>query len=225
MNCPGCQRAMVEKPFEGPHATSIPVDVCHGCHGLWFDKAESLQLAPEGVLALFRELHGTERAPRTRTARELACPRCRAGLALAHDYARGNRFHSFRCPEGHGQFTPFFQFLREKGIVRTLTPGELERLRERARTVQCSNCANLIQLDSEAGCSECRTPVSVLDASGVANVLKKQTETKRRAHAAAAKVGAESAMLPPDAGSSSISQDGVDLVGMGVEVLLDSLLD
>jgi hypothetical protein len=39
--------------------------------------------------------------------------------------AKAGRFSYWRCPDEHGRLTPFFQFLREKQFVRSLTPAEL----------------------------------------------------------------------------------------------------
>lgn len=223
MHCPGCQSPAVEKRFEGISGTPIPLDVCHGCHGLWFDKTESLRLSPAGVLRLFRELHtpepesGPEFHVRHPLAASMKCPRCHAELARTYDMARNNRFHYFRCPQGHGHYIPFFQFLREKGIVRTLTPRERNELQQRMPTVRCSHCAAPIELTTQAECAHCQTPVSVLDASGVEALLQKQPEARRRALAVA------SSTLATDTALRSEGSVGVDLVDLGLEVLFEGL--
>ena len=219
MHCPGCQSPAVEKRFEGISGTPIALDVCHGCHGLWFDKTENLRLSPAGVLRLFRELHSPEPHARHPPAESMKCPRCHAALARTYDMARNNRFHYFRCPQGHGHYIPFFQFLREKGIVRTLTPRERNELKQRMPTVQRSHCAAPVDLTTQAECAHCQTPVSVLDASGVESLLQKQPEARRRALAAASSsLAADTALRPSEEGSV-----GVDLVELGLEVLFEGL--
>lgn len=74
MHCPGCQSPAVEKRFEGVAGTPIPLDVCHACHGLWFDKTESLRLSPRGVLHLSRE--------RLPFAKSMKCPRCQTPVSV-----------------------------------------------------------------------------------------------------------------------------------------------
>jgi endogenous inhibitor of DNA gyrase (YacG/DUF329 family) len=220
MNCPGCQSPTVEKHFEGIARAGIPLDVCHACHGLWFDKTENLRLSPTGVLRLFRELHAPHSGERPSLLQDMACPRCRSALARTYDLAHNNRFHYFRCPQGHGHFIPFFQFLREKGIVRTLTPRERNELKQRMPTVQCSHCAEPVDLTARADCARCQTPVSVLDASGVEALLQKQQpEARRRALAAASSGLAVEASRPSSSGSSVAE----DLVELGFEVLLEGL--
>lgn len=219
MHCPGCQSPAVEKRFEGVAGTPIPLDVCHACHGLWFDKTESLRLSPRGVLHLFRELHEPEPRERLPFADSMKCPRCSSALARTYDMARNNRFHYFRCAQGHGHFIPFFQFLREKGIVRTLTARERNELQQRMPTVQCSHCTAPVDLATQAECPHCQTPVSVLDASGVEALLQKQPEASRRALVAA------SSTLAVEATHASYPKDSVavDLVELGFEVLLEGL--
>jgi Zn-finger nucleic acid-binding protein len=222
MNCPGCGNATVEKGFEGVLGASILLDVCHGCHGLWFDKTENLRLTPKGVLRLFREVHDPEHRRRNPLAQAMKCPRCRAALARTYDLARNNRYHYFRCPQGHGHFIPFFQFLREKGIVRTLSPKEVNQLKQGTHTVQCSNCAAPVALGTTSTCVHCETPVSVLDAGSVEALLSKQVQDSRRAILASASLGA---IHQPESRLAHGGELGSDLVELGLEVLFDNLGD
>jgi len=226
MNCPGCHSPTEEKDFEGVAGARILLDVCHHCHGLWFDKTESPRLAPAGALSLFRALHEPEPRARPKPPESMQCPRCASALARIYDFARNNRFHSFRCPEGHGHFIPFFQFLRAKGIVRTLLPRELSELRQRVPTVQCSDCAAPVELATRSECAQCQTPVSVLDPSGVEAVFQKQALDKRHALAAASvPLGVDAALSRQPAGTAGDGGVIVDLVEVGLEVLFEGLLN
>lgn len=152
----------VEQPFEGSRGARILLDVCPTCHGLWFDLRESLQLSSAGVLQLFRQMHG-RRDGHHRLREPLPCPRCRATLERSHDLARGNRFQYFRCPNEHGHFITFFQFLREKGIVRSLNPREISELKQHVERIQCSDCGEAISLGRDSACPRCHAPVCILD--------------------------------------------------------------
>jgi hypothetical protein len=154
---------MSEQSFEGRGGKQVVLDVCHGCHGLWFDADESRRLSSMGTLHLFRDLHGHRGEHRNQVARVCKCPRCHVTLALAHDMAHNNRFQYSRCPQKHGHFISFFQFLREKGIVRGLNLKELTELRKHVDTLQCSNCGAPIELAKQSGCTRCQAPVSILD--------------------------------------------------------------
>ena len=55
--CPSCRAPMSRRAVASNLGLTITLDVCHACRGLWFDHGESLRLAPQGVVELFRELH------------------------------------------------------------------------------------------------------------------------------------------------------------------------
>ena len=102
----------------------------------------------------------------------LPCPRCRTPLARTNDLARGNRFLYFACPQNHGHFITFFQFLREKGIVRGLTLKELAELKRHVQWLQCSDCGGPISLEEESACPSCRAPVCILDPKALGSALE-----------------------------------------------------
>ncbi len=172
MKCPECKGQMVERSFEARHGRQVTLDVCHGCRGLWFDTHESLQLSPGGTVRLFRELydHGGER--RHRDHHPLSCPRCDAKLERTHNLAHNNRFQYSRCTRQHGHFITFFQFLREKGIARDLTPRELTELRKHVDTLLCSDCGEPVRLANLTACVRCQAPLSLLDPECVENTVR-----------------------------------------------------
>ena len=190
MNCPGCEQEMAEQSFEGLGGKRVVLDVCHGCHGLWFDANESRQLTSLGTLHLFRELHGRRGEHRNRVARVCHCPRCRAQLAVAHDMAHNNRFQYSRCPQKHGHFIRFFQLLREKGFVRSLNLKELTELRKHVDTLQCSDCGSPIDLEKHSGCESCHAPISILDPRCVEETVKDAQEETGSRHNVAPEVAA-----------------------------------
>lgn len=171
MNCPACQSTTVEQAFEGSRGARILLDVCPTCHGLWFDARESIQLSSAGVLRLFRQMHG-RRDGHFRLKEPLACPRCRATLARTHDLSRGNRFQYFNCPNAHGHFITFFQFLREKGIIRGLSYEEFSELKKHVQRIQCSDCGEAISLERETACQRCKAPVCILDPKALGSTLQ-----------------------------------------------------
>ena len=121
---------------------ALTVDVCAHCHALWFDTMESLQLTPEGTLALFRAIHAAGPAKESSPVTRLPCPRCDTPLDLTQDMQRSTRFTYFRCRRGHGRYTPFVQFLREKNFIKPVSAEELKRLKTLVRVVQCTSCGS-----------------------------------------------------------------------------------
>ena len=152
-----------------PHG-AVVVDLCPACRGLWFDAYESLQLTPEGTLALFREVAALGEAPQ-HAAAPSRCPRCRKPLARTSDLARSTRFAYWRCADGHGRFTPFIQFMREKDFVRPLTPAEIALVRAQIGSVRCQGCGAPVDLGRDASCSYCGAAVVALDPEALRRAL------------------------------------------------------
>jgi hypothetical protein len=204
------------------------VDLCGTCRALWFDAFESVQLTPGATLELFDAIRQAAPLGRRPLPARLPCPRCREPLILTHDLQRTTRFSYYRCPYGHGRFTPFFQFLREKNFVRTPAPAELARLKASIRIIRCSSCGAPVDLEKETACAYCRAPIAILDPDAVAATVRalETAETKRTTIDVDALVGG---MV--DAGRGTRERDGlgtvlpdsdsiaVDLVDLGLAVL------
>jgi hypothetical protein len=178
--CPSCAQPMAKRALPNHDGGPVCLDLCYPCHAIWFDRNESVQLAPRGVIELFREVHARHDEPRNPLPARLGCPRCRKPLALAHDLAKAGRFSYWRCPEEHGRLTPFFQFLREKQFVRALTPAELGRVRAELKVVRCSSCGAPIDLQRDTACGHCKAPLAILDADAVAKALREWSEAEKR---------------------------------------------
>lgn len=196
------------------------VDLCDGCHALWLDAFESVSLTPEAIVALIREVNRRARAPRALPG-SLPCPRCRTTLAATQDVRHATRFSYWRCPKGHGRFTPFLQFLREKDFVRPLAPAELARLRAHVAQVRCSGCGAPVDLARDMACTFCRAPLEVLDPEAVA----KAVESLDRAIARRETVGVDAlvATLAADQRVAPQSPVALDLIGAGVALVVAAL--
>jgi len=154
---------MQEQKLQGHHGQPVVIDLCHPCQSFWFDQHESPRLTPGATLSLFRVI-GENVARRTASRADLEkCPRCHARLRRTHDMRLTTRFEYLRCPHGHGRFTTFFDFLREKNFIRPLTPEQIAELRRNIQIVNCSNCGGPIDLAHGGACSHCGSPVSMLD--------------------------------------------------------------
>jgi len=169
--CPSCGLAMSTMRLERRPHGEASIDACAACRALWFDGFESVQLTPGATLALLKAIHEAEREPVRAMRDSLACPRCSGRLSLTRDLSRTTRFTYSRCERGHGRFTPFMQFLLEKGFVRPLPKAELERLRQAVGSVRCNGCGAAIDLAKDAACPYCRAPVAVLDPDALAHTV------------------------------------------------------
>jgi endogenous inhibitor of DNA gyrase (YacG/DUF329 family) len=181
LSCPGCGRPMRSLALARAPLAPLSIDVCDDCQAMWLDATESQQMTPGAVIALFRAIASSKPAQRNAYPAMLPCPRCTTPLSFTQDLQRTTRFTYYRCRYGHGRFTPYVQFLREKNFIRPLDPKEFERLRAVATTVRCVSCGAPIPLERSAVCPYCGAPVMLLDPDAVGHALEElqAAEAKR----------------------------------------------
>jgi hypothetical protein len=148
----------------------IEINACASCNLLWFDKSESVRLAPKAVLGLFQFI-GRSGGVHTALATNFNCPRCTVMLVPTRDLQRTTRFNYWRCRNEHGQLITFHQFLREKNFIRAPSPAEFAKLRATVRQIACSQCGAPIDLEKDSACSHCGAPVALIDPDGIAKAL------------------------------------------------------
>lgn len=148
----------------------VELDLCFSCQGIWFDDYESLQLAPAGVIDLFRLIHEHRDDQRLPLANPLHCPRCGERLIQSQDRVKSGIFNYQRCGQ-HGRFITFGQFMIEKGFVRQLTPAEIREISVRIGVVRCTGCAAPVDIRKESACGHCRAPIAILDPQAVEQAL------------------------------------------------------
>ncbi len=182
--CPSCTQPMLARCFPRHDRGEVELDFCFACQGIWFDEFESLQLAPGGVVELFRLLHERQEDAQRPLATQLPCPRCGERMLHGLDVSRhGGRFNYYRCLQGHGRFITFGQFMTEKGFVRQLNPAEVRALAARVGVVRCTGCGAPVDIRQEAACGHCRAPIAILDPAAVEVALARfrDAETRRSA--------------------------------------------
>jgi len=150
----------------------LALDYCVTCRGIWFDPHESTRLAPESILELFRIIHAAQEAGTQPLAPTLVCPRCPQALLITRDVVRSGPISYHRCPNGHGRFTPFAQFLTEKGYVRHIAKKEIRRIAASIGPISCHACGGPIDLRIDTACPHCRSPIAVLDAAAMAQAFE-----------------------------------------------------
>jgi hypothetical protein len=163
MNCPNCSLEMTAMTLDGHQGRPVAIDLCTGCQALWFDKYESLQLAPGSTLRLMKLIGESASRVPTQFSVSMRCPRCVQSLRQTQDMQRNTRFTYFRCLGGHGRFIRFFEFLREKNFISPLSQQQIDELRLHIQIVNCSSCGGPIDLAAGSLCPHCKSPVSVLD--------------------------------------------------------------
>lgn len=147
----------------------LDVDVCTQCRAFWFEPFETLHLTPASTMKLFTLIaEGAGNAGAFPASSH--CPTCGARLLLTHDRQRNTPFTYWRCDAGHGRFTPFVDFLREKDFIRPLSPQQLAELRQNVQTIHCANCGAAIDLAHDSTCGHCGAALSMLDMKKVATL-------------------------------------------------------
>jgi Zn-finger nucleic acid-binding protein len=174
LRCPSCLEPMAARTYPKTYAGDEMLDVCWSCQGIWFDARESVQLGAAGVVQLFKEIHENQtrvEAQGRPLNNKLKCTRCVETLVYRQDLTKGGRISYYFCPAEHGRFTPFTQFMIEKGFVRALSPVEITVLAAKIQTVRCSGCGAPIDLQHDTACPFCKAPIAVLDADAVEKAL------------------------------------------------------
>jgi hypothetical protein len=176
LSCPGCRKAMRSLTLARDPIAPLTLDACDNCQALWLDATESQQLTPGALIEVFRVIGTSHPEARAAFPALLPCPRCTTPLTLTRDVNQTTRFTYYRCRYGHGRFTPYAQFLREKHFIRPIDAGEVARLRASVSTVRCVSCGGPVVLAREAVCPYCGAPVMLLDPDAVQKALA-QLET------------------------------------------------
>jgi ssDNA-binding Zn-finger/Zn-ribbon topoisomerase 1 len=171
MKCPNCAIDMTSMTLEGHLTAPINIDVCTACQAFWFDKYESLKLAPGSTLKLIKLIGEQSSKAKPPLSKNLRCPRCSAILRMTHDMQRNTKFAYWRCDSEHGRFIGFFDFLKEKNFIRPLSTQQIEELRKNVQTVNCSNCGAAIDLATTSVCAHCGSPLSMLDGTQTQTML------------------------------------------------------
>jgi hypothetical protein len=170
---------MQEHTLDSHLGRSVVIDLCQPCQSLWLDGRESLALTPGATLSLFRIIGERTSKPHISEADGGKCPRCRGRLRKTHDMQRATRFEYFKCPNGHGRLTTFFDFLKEKDFIRPLTPQQIAELRRSVQSVNCSNCGAPIDLANATACTHCGSALSMLDIKQAAALVEQLRDADR----------------------------------------------
>ncbi|HXS54112.1 MAG TPA: zf-TFIIB domain-containing protein [Usitatibacter sp.] len=220
-SCPGCSAPMRRESFARKTTGALDLDLCFDCRAIWFDAWESSQLAPAAILQLFREIETQPAGAPKPLASLLHCVTCRSPLAFTHDVERTNAFVYYRCPQGHGRFTTFLQFLREKEFVRTLTPLEVQKLSATVTQIRCSSCGAPVDITREAECPYCHAPIAILDADAVKHAVDALSAQEKRGQPQGVDAGAVlDALLAGKHTTPDSGREPVDLVHGAISMLL-----
>jgi hypothetical protein len=232
-NCPSCRAPMKRVEFPRKIRGQVELDLCFSCQGIWFDEYESLQLAPEGVISLFKLLHQHRDDQRLPLGARLLCPRCAEPMVTSQDRVKSGVFNYLRCLQQHGRFITFGQFMIEKGFVRQLLGREIKELAAQIGTVRCTGCGAPVDIRHDSACTHCRAPIAILDPAAVEQALARYEQSALKAAAAPDPNLVAETLLYAErdrsrqqrASGNLLTTDIADLLAAGIETVWDKLRD
>ena len=186
----------------GHYGRGVEIDVCAGCHLVWFDLTETARLTGPALLELIGCMAAAHRLPHELLRKAAGCPRCSGGLKTIHNRSRWGESLQLECVARHGAYQSFAQFLQEKGLLRPMSRIDRARLLEQTGRIDCVNCGAAIAAADER-CPYCRSVPSLLDVARLAHaldpegVIEPQDVHSARVEQAALQCGACGAALPP----------------------------
>ncbi len=201
--CGNCREPMEAAVLAGHYGRTVEVDLCAGCHLVWFDSVEPARLSGPGMLELIGRMAEAQRLAHRTLDPQAGCPRCHGPLKRVHNRTRWGRSLHLECAAGHGTSQSFAEFLAEKGLLRPLGATERELLRRRGEALACVNCGAALDASDEA-CRWCGSVPSLIDVARLAAALDPEGATERHAvHAAVAQRTARQCLacgsaLPPE---------------------------
>lgn len=169
----------------GNNGSTVELDLCFQCQGMWFDPQENLKLSPAAVADLFRLLNEKRDAARQPLSTPLQCSRCTGTLTQGFDVVRSGRYITYRCAKGHGRFSAFSSFMIEKGFVRMLTRPEIEDIAKRVAVIHCNSCGAPVDIRKDSACPHCRSAFSLIDPAAVEQALQGYANAAKAASAPA----------------------------------------
>jgi predicted nucleic acid-binding Zn ribbon protein len=201
--CGNCRQTMQRLVLPGHYGRAVELDVCGGCHLVWFDLTETARLTGPALLELIGTMAHAQTLPHELLRPDARCARCSGSLKTVHNRSRWGQSLQLECLNKHGAYQSFAQFLQEKGLLRPMSRIDRAQLLRRATHIDCVNCGAAIGAADEQ-CSHCRSVPSLLDVARLARALdpegaiELQAVHATQAQQAALQCAACGAALPPD---------------------------
>ena len=203
LQCGNCREPMQRVTLPSHYGMPVELDLCAGCHLVWFDTTEGARLSGRSLLTLIGQMAQMQSRPHEVLRGEVRCPRCSRGVSLVHNQTRWGQSLQLAClANRHGAYQSFAEFLQEKGLLRPMTLADRNQLLASAGRIDCVNCGADIGLHDEH-CPYCRSVPNVLDVARLAHALDPegalapQPVHQAQKEQAAMQCGACGAALPP----------------------------
>ena len=203
LQCGNCREPMQRLTLPSHYGLPVELDLCAGCHLVWFDTTEGARLGGQSLLTLIGRMAQAHSLPHETLRTDIRCPRCSRAVTTVHNQTRWGRSLQLAClANRHGAYQSFAEFLQEKGLLRPMSLADRNQLLASAGRIDCVNCGADIGLHDEH-CPYCRSVASVLDVARLAHALDPegalapQAVHEVKAQQGAMQCGACGAALPP----------------------------
>lgn len=201
--CSNCGAPLRTLSLPGHYGSTVQIDLCAPCHLVWFDVVESARLSGPGLLALIGEMAAAQALAHQPLRPGIGCPHCRQPVRTVHNRTRWGQSLQLECPQRHGAWQTFGQFLNEKGLLHPMSSADRARALLRPEGWRCVNCGGALGA-ADATCPWCSAVPAVVDVARLAHALDPEGATAAHAvhetgtRAAALACQACGAALPPD---------------------------
>ena len=203
LQCGNCRQPMQRLTLPSHYGMPVELDLCAGCHLVWFDTTEGARLGGPSLLTLIGQMAQAHSLPHDVLRSEVRCPRCSRAVTVVHNRTRWGQSLQLAClANRHGAYQSFAELLQEKGLLRPMSLADRNQLLASAGRIDCVNCGAAIGLHDEH-CPFCRSVASLLDVARLAHALDpegalgQQAVYRVKAEQAAMQCGACGAALPP----------------------------
>jgi len=174
--CSNCHAPLRVLRLPGHYGSAVEIDLCASCHLVWFDVVESARLSGPGLLALIGEMAAAQALAHQPLRPGLGCPRCHAAVRTVHNRTRWGRSLQLECPQRHGAWQTFGEFLNEKGLSRPMSSADRARALQRPGGLHCVNCGGAVG-GTDTECPWCRSVPAVVDVARLAHALDPEGAT------------------------------------------------
>jgi hypothetical protein len=194
---------MQQLALPGHYGQPVVIDLCGGCHLVWFDFTETARLSGPALLDLIGAMAAAQSLPHEVLRPQAGCARCHGALKTVHNRSRWGQSLHLECLARHGAYQSFAQFLQEKGLLRPMSRLDRAQLLQSAGRIDCVNCGAAVGVD-DAQCPYCNSVPSLFDVARLARALDPEGAIEPHAvHGTAATTSAMQcaacgAALPPE---------------------------
>lgn len=176
LGCSNCGAPLRPLRLAGHYGSSVEIDLCAPCHLVWFDVVESARLAGPGLLTLIGEMAAAQALAHQPLRPDLSCPHCRTAVRTVHNRTRWGRSLQLECPQRHGAWQSFGQFLNEKGFLRPMSSADRTRALQAPAGLHCVNCGGVLGA-ADSNCPWCESVPALVDVARLAQALDPEGAT------------------------------------------------